>query len=74
MTFFGRFVTLTVATACINYMRQALSFAAATEFGQRQKSTLASSLPRTGISACEDSTSYPCFAVKHSSSYLTMPR
>ena len=74
MTFFGRFVTLTVATACINYMRQALSFAAATVFGQRQKSTLASSLPRTGISAFEGRTSYPGFAARHSSSCLTTAR
>ena len=74
MTFFRRFVTLTVATACINYMRQALSFAAATVFGQRQKSTLTGSLLRTGISAFEGWTSYPGFAAKHSSTCLTTAR
>jgi hypothetical protein len=74
MTFFRRFVTLKAVAPCINCTRQALSFAAATVFVQRQKSTLTSSLPRTGTSAFEGWRSYPGFAAKHSSSYLTMPR
>jgi hypothetical protein len=74
MTFFRRFVTLKAGVAYINYTRQALSFAVATVFVQRQKSTLTSSLLRTGISASEGWTSYPAFAAKHSSSSLTTAR
>ena len=74
MTFFRRLVTLKAAVAYINYTRQALSFEAATVFVQRQKSTLTSSLLRTGISAFEGWTSYPGFAAKHSSTCLTTAR
>jgi len=74
MTIFRRFVTLKAVAACINYTPQALSFAAATVFVQRQKSTLTSSLLRIGISAFEGWTSYPGFAAKHSSTCLTTAR